>query len=119
MYANAEYYTNEYGGEIPADTVAKFLRLASERIDTATYNRIVARGFDNLTQFQQEKIKLATCLVADYMAEYGTDAGSVESYSVLDISVTVGTAGTEAARLGVPELALEALQKTGLCWRGL
>ena len=118
MYATSDYYATEYGGEIPADSIVRYLLLASEKIDTATFNRIVKIGFDNLTPFQQEKIQLAACLTADYIHENGAEPMAVQSYSVLDISVSVGTE-TEAARMGMPKMALELLQKTGLCCRVL
>ena len=117
MYADANYYVTEYGGYIPAESLTKFLSMACERIDTATFNRITAIGFDNLTPFQQGKIKLAACLQADFMYENGMEPMSVQSYSVLDISVSVGTSNTEAARAGMASLAYECLQKTGLCCR--
>lgn len=117
MYADTNYYLTEYGGIIPAESVPKFLAMACERIDTATFNRIPAIGFDRLTPFQQEKIKLAACLQADFMYENGPEPIAAQSYSVLDISVTVGTANTEAARAGMASLVYECLKKTGLCCR--
>lgn len=119
MYATVEYYYGTYGGDIPADAAAKYLNFATEKIDTATFNRIVAIGFDNLTPFQQDKIKMACCMCADYLYENGLEPMAVQSYSVLDISVTVGTNGTAAARLGMSSMAYELLQKTGLCCRVL
>ena len=118
MYATPDYYTQEYGGEIPADSIARYIRLAGEKIDTVTFNRIVAIGFDKLTPFQQEKIQFAACLIADHLYENGAEPLAVQSYSVLDISVSVSTE-TEAARMGIPQMALELLQKTGLCCRVL
>lgn len=118
MYATEDYYLTAYGGGIPADAVQKYLNFATEKINTATFNRIVAMGFDNLTQYQQDKIKLACCLCADYLHENGLDPMAVQSYSVMDISVTVGTNG-EAARLGMPSMAYDLLQMTGLCCRVL
>lgn len=116
MYATVDYYLTEYGGEIPAETVVKYLKLASEKIDTATFNRIVAIGFDKLTAFQQEKIQMACCLIADHIHENGIEPQAVQSYSVMDISVSVGTSGA-AAHMGIPSMAYELLQKTGLCCR--
>ena len=115
MYASIEYY-GTFGGVIPADVLPRYLALADERIDTATFNRIVAIGFDRLTPFQKEKIQKAACMIADYLYENGTEPMAAQSYSVLDISVSVG-AETEAARMGVPAMALEMLKKTGLCCR--
>ena len=116
MYATKDYYLTEYGGDIPAESVEKYLKFASEKIDTATFNRIAAVGFDKLTTFQQEKIMLACCLCADHIYENGLEPLAVQSYSVMDISVSVGTSGA-AAHMGMPQMAYELLQKTGFCCR--
>lgn len=118
MYATVDYYTGTYGGAIPADDAAKYLNFATEKIDTATFNRIPAVGFENLTPFQQDKIKMACCLCADYLHENGLEPVAVQSYSVMDISVSVGTSGA-AVQLGIPSMAYDLLQKTGLCCRVL
>lgn len=118
MYATSDYYLTEYGGDIPADSAEKYLKFASEKIDTATFNRIVAIGFDKLTAFQQEKIQMACCLCAEYLYENGLEPQAVQSYSVMDISVSVGTSGA-AAKAGMPSIAYDLLQKTGLCCRVL
>lgn len=118
MYATKDYYLSEYGGTIPAESVLKYLDFATEKIDTATFNRIVAIGFENLTPFQKEKVQKACCMTADFLFENGLEPMAAQSYSVLDISVSVGTTGAAAA-MGMPTMAYELLQKTGLCWRGL
>ena len=41
------------------DDVGDILRDAEEDVNAMTFNRIVAAGFDALTSFQQEKVKLA------------------------------------------------------------
>ncbi|MDY3828037.1 MAG: hypothetical protein SOZ71_04550 [Clostridium sp.] len=66
-YADQNYYYNKYNGEQQA--IKKYLELASEDIDTLTYNRIIYCGFDNLTNFQKEKIQRATCMLADFKIE--------------------------------------------------
>lgn len=66
-YADENYYHNEYGGE--EESIKKYLKSASEDIDTLTYNRIVHCGFNNLTDFQKEKIQRATCMFAEFKIE--------------------------------------------------
>ena len=52
-YVTSEYYQKEYGGSIvPEGDLIKALRQASRHVDSLTYNRIVGRGFSNLTTFQ-------------------------------------------------------------------
>ena len=50
MYADIEYYKNTYKGNLEDADVEKTLQQAGRHIDTLTYNRIVAIGFDNLTK---------------------------------------------------------------------
>ena len=58
LYVNEKYYSDEFSGvKLPDDKIEKYLKLAQEKIDSITFNRIVAIGFDNLTEFQKEKIK--------------------------------------------------------------
>lgn len=71
-YVDVEYYKNEYGGNIISDDELKQkLNKASDQIDTLTYNRIVAIGFENLSPFQQDKVKKAICYQADFIYQYG------------------------------------------------
>ena len=54
-YATELYYESGYGGSlIPGDSLRRLLIQASRHIDTLTYNQIVGRGFDNLTEFQKK-----------------------------------------------------------------
>src|SRR5690606_26424801 len=70
-YATEEDYKQYGEGLIPEDELERALSRASDQIDSLTYSRIVARGFENLTPFQQENIKKAVCRQADFMHQYG------------------------------------------------
>ena len=57
-YVRKEEYTEIYNGSvIPDEELEKALRQACRHIDSLTFKRIVAAGFDHLTAFQQETIK--------------------------------------------------------------
>ena len=57
-YASESYYEGKYEGTlIPEDDQKKALIQASRHVDALTFNRIVGRGFSNLTEYQQEIIK--------------------------------------------------------------
>ncbi len=63
-YATEVYYESGYGGSlIPGDSLRRLLIQASRHIDTLTYNRIVGRGFDNLTEFQKNVIQEVGSLI--------------------------------------------------------
>ena len=121
LYVNKEYYSNTFKGKnIPDEDIEKYLELAQEKIDSITYNRIVAIGFDNLTEFQKEKISKAICYQAEYIFKNGyndEDNRDISSYSVLDISVSVDNSSsnkTKAQKLNMSEMAYDLVHKTGL-----
>lgn len=121
LYVDKKYYSDEFkGNKVPINEIEKYLRLAQEKIDSITFNRIVAIGFNNLTKFQQEKIKDAICYQAEYIYVNGynnEDNRDVSSYSVLDISVSVDNSNnnkTIAQRKNMSEMAYDYVHKTGL-----
>lgn len=115
LYANEEYYFDTFeGNKIPDDDVKKYLELAQEKIDSITFNRIVKIGFDNLTDFQKEKIQRAICYQAEYILENGLETSNIASYSVLDINVSVGNKNTSASINHMSEIAYDLIHKTGL-----
>ncbi len=121
LYVNEKYYSDEFSGvKLPDDKIEKYLKLAQEKIDSITFNRIVAIGFDNLTEFQKEKIKEAICYQAEYIFENGYNNENnrdISSYSVLDISVSKDNSDsnkTLAERNNMSEMAYDYINKTGL-----
>lgn len=121
LYVDKKYYFDEFkGNKVPINEIEKYLRLAQEKIDSITFNRIVAIGFNNLTKFQQEKIKDAICYQAEYIYVNGynnEDNRDVSSYSVLDISVSVDNSNNDktiAQRKSMSEMAYDYVHKTGL-----
>lgn len=121
LYVNEKYYSNKFNGNIlPEDEIEKYLKLAQEKIDSITFNRIVAIGFNNLTKFQQEKIGDAICYQAEYICTNGYNNENnrdVSSYSVLDISVSVDNSNsnkTIAQGKNMSEMAYDYVHKTGL-----
>lgn len=115
-YITKEDYEKYWDLQADNNSFQKNLILAKEKIDCVTHNRIVAIGFENLTDFQKEKIKLAMCHQIAFIEENGTETDNVSGYSVLDISVNVDkTTQTKAQKLHMSSFALDQLQKTGLC----
>lgn len=115
-----EYAEMGYTG-IPSDDVEKFLTDASRNIDTLTFNRIVAKGFDNLTEFQKEIIKECVCKHADFLYENADAISNVfDTYSINSVTMKFGTGFAMMTDDGVPILTsvYAILKQTGLCWRG-
>ncbi|MNO23035.1 hypothetical protein D3C76_128280 [compost metagenome] len=70
-YATDADYALYGDGSIPAEQLDKALERASDQIDRLTYNRIVARGIDNLSPFQRTNVIKAVCQQADFIHKYG------------------------------------------------
>lgn len=117
MYLDPE----DYKGNIPAEELEKRLRRACRDIDSLTFNRIVRAGFENLTEFQQELIREAVELHADFCYDNAELLESpLSAYSINGVSmsfdkskiVTVGGITTSSE-------VYSLLMQTGLCCRSL
>ena len=123
MYAGIEYYKNTYKGNLEDADAEKALKKSSRHIDTLTYNRIVEKGFDNLTEFQQGIIKECECLMADWETE-NTDYinNMLSSYSLNGASMSFtgqSASATVVSGVAVSREIYSHLQKCGLCTRSL
>ena len=123
MYAGIEYYKNTYKGNLEDTEIEKALEKASRHIDTLTYNRIVAIGFDNLTEYQQGIIKECECLMADWETENTDYINSMlSSYSLNGASMSFtgqSASATVVSGVAVSRENYSHLQKCGLCTRSL
>lgn len=115
-----EYYMS--GGRIDGDNIKRCLVSASRHIDTLTFNRIVAKGFENLTEFQQDIVKQVCFDMANFEYENEDFLNSVvKSYSVNGVSMQFGEGINVAIVNGVAVKrdTYNLLAQTGLCYRGL
>lgn len=72
-----------------------YLEQASDEVDAACYGRIRKFGFENLTAFQQEKVKKAVCLHAAFLYNFGEELSSpVTSYGINGVSMSFSTERT-------------------------
>ena len=77
------------GGTISGDKLDAALERASSQIDALCYGRIRRAGFDNLTEFQQDCIRRATCLHAEFLSAYADALESpLQSYGINGVSMT-------------------------------
>ena len=126
MFYEPYVTTNEYknrinGNVIPDNELEKYLRQASRHIDTLTYNRIVGRGFSNLTIFQQEIVKEVVCTQAEFEYENKDIFDMVlQGYSINGVSMSFGgNSWNVKVEKGIPirRDVYEMLSQTGLCCR--
>lgn len=90
-YIDKNYYLSTYKGTLISnkDDITKYIKKACLDIDTLTFNRIVARGFENLTTFQQNIIKDVLCEHAEFLFENSDLLESVlSSYSINGVSMS-------------------------------
>lgn len=115
MYVDTEYYKNTFKGTvIPDEDLDNKLELASDDVDSLAYNRITAIGFDNLKSFQQDKIKKAVCLQAEFIYQYGDYFNlPVDSYTAGSLSLTFNSSNGVKA----PDSVIQYLKQTGLTCR--
>jgi len=122
LYSTVEDYIIEYGGQMTnRKQIENYLLLATADIDRVTFGRIKTRGFENLTDEQQDLIKRACCLQSDYLLENSeSDCCDIASYSAGSISVSFKTnSSSEASRENFSEDAYKLVRATGLTHRCL
>ena len=119
-YVTATEYAELGYTDIPSENATRFLTDASRNVDTLTFNRIVAKGFNNLTEFQKEIIKQVVCEQADFLYDNADAIASVlDSYSINGVSMRFGTGFNVIMEGGLPiqSTTYSLLQQTGLCCR--
>lgn len=120
-YVTANEYMALGYEAIPAEQLNAFLKESSRNIDSLTFNRIVKRGFENLTEFQQEIIKEVVCRQANFLYENADAISSIlDSYSINGVRMVYGRGFNVKIENGLPiqSNVYSLLEQTGLCWRG-
>lgn len=110
------------GGNIPAADIEKYIDKASRSIDSLTFNRIAALGFDKLTAFQKEVVKKVCFQMAKFEYENEDLINSVlQSYSINGVSMQFGSSWNTAIINGIAvrKDTYNLLIQTGLCYRGV
>lgn len=121
VYADEAYYHDVYRGtDIEPDSLGAALARASRHIDSLTFNRIAARGFNSLTDLQQSVIRQAVCALADFEEDNAELIGSVlAGYSVNGVSMQLSKGWNIHVENGVamPSALYGMLAQTGLTCR--
>ena len=120
-YASETHYRNEFKGSVlPDKEREKYLKQASRHIDSLTYNRIVGRGFSNLTHFQQCLIREVCCEQAEFEYENKEVFDMIlQGYSINGVSMQFSGSWNVKIEKGIPVKrdVYEKLTQTGLCCR--
>lgn len=119
-YADLADYMAMYPEAEPEESFERSLLQASRHIDSLTFNRILAKGFDNLTAFQRELIKEVCCEQARFEMENADEINMIlSSYSINGVSAQFGSSWNVFTDLGVAMKrdVYAKLMQTGLCCR--
>ena len=118
-YVDSTYYKETFGGTILPEVSSNLkLERASDQVDTLTYNRIIGIGFDNLTEFQKDKIKKAVCIHAEFIEQYGAYIDTpLSGFSAGSTSVSFNT--NKVNGITTAQEVLNYLKQTGLTCRRL
>jgi len=103
-YADLDDYRAHCKEAVEDDELKKALIKASRQVDTLTFNRVVGRGFENLSVFQQEIIKEVVCEQAAFNISNSVSMQFGESWNV---RVQKGVA--------MKRELYSILEQTGLC----
>ena len=106
--------------ELEEITIENCLKQASRDIDALTYNRIVKKGFDQLTDFQQEVIREVCCRHASFLHENEAMLKTyLNSYSINGVSMSFGNSWNLYVENGtaIERSLYEYLCQTGLACR--
>lgn len=117
-YATLDNYRN-YGLSGAGEEIAVLLDQASDAVDALCYGRIRRVGFDNLTEFQQEKVRKAVCYHAAFLSTYGDLLNSpLSSYGINGVSMSFD-AEKVVTQGGVTtnQAVMQQLRQSGLATR--
>lgn len=113
MYADYSYYKSDFDGKLLNEEEESLLQDSSDDIDDICFGRIRGRGFENLTEYQQNQIKKAVCSHADFKKQYGSFIDSpVSSYSIGKTSMSFNTQKING--IETTSNVIKLLNRTGL-----
>lgn len=119
-YVDYEYYKDTYKGTLEENVAIKLLEEASDQVDRLTYGRIRARGFNNLTEYQQEMVKKAVCYQVDFINSYGDYLSTpLSGFSIGDVNLSFGKENQGPGGVIADKKTLDYLSQTGLTTRRL
>ena len=117
------YFLGEYSGIIPQEKAQEMLDTASRHIDSLTFNRIIGRGYDNLTEFQKDILSRVCRAQAEFEYENADMLGSIVSaYSINGVSMGFDANGWNVCvenGVAMHRNTYDLLKQTGLCCRSL
>lgn len=120
-YVDSDYYLSvDNGTHLDCSNIDKYLRQASRDIDVLTFHRISDKGFDKLTEHQQEIIKEVCCEHASFLIDNEPMLKTyLSGYSINGVSMNFVDLNNVYMSQGVvmDKSLYRRLCATGLCCR--
>lgn len=122
-YVEVNYYFDTYkGSALSRENAEMYLSQASRDVDTLTFNRIGAKGFEQLTTRQKSVIKDVVCEYASFLCENEDMISTyLSSYAINGVNMAFGSCWNLVCEQGVamPRTLYKYLSSTGLTCRNL
>ena len=122
-YVDVETYLKNYTNtSLDEALLYKYLRQSSRDIDVLTFNRILEKGFENLTEYQQEIIREVCLEHTSFLIDNEELLKTyISAYTINGVSMNLGSFNNIYASQGVmmDRSMYQRLCSTGLCCRSI
>nr|UWH96873.1 MAG: Protein of unknown function (DUF3199) [Bacteriophage sp.] len=107
--------------DIPENQFEAFEKRAETDIDTLTFNRITEQGFENLTDFQKDRVRRSAAMQVKFTYDNSELLDSpLSAYSISGVSMSFDRSKVISLDgVTTTNQVYDALLQTGLCYRGL
>lgn len=122
MYLTYNQFYEQYPDtQIQEDSFQNLLQRAETDINGLTFNRITAKGFDSLSDFQKSIIRRAVAMQVNFIHDNSELLDSpLSGYSISGVSMSFDKSKiTEVDGVITSKSIYGVLLQSGLCYRGL
>ena len=107
--------------DIPENQFEALKKRAETDIDTLTFNRITEQGFENLTDFQKDRVRRSAAMEVKFTYDNSELLDSpLSAYSISGVSMSFDRSKVISLDgVTTTNQVYDALLQTGLCYRGL
>lgn len=122
MYLTYNQFYEQYPDtQIQEDSFQNLLQRAETDINGLTFNRITAKGFDSLSDFQKSIIRRAVAMQVNFIHDNSELLDSpLSGYSISGVSMSFDKSKiTEVDGVLTSKSIYGVLLQSGLCYRGL
>lgn len=122
MYLTYNQFYEQYPDtQIQEDRFQSLVQRAETDINGLTFNRITAKGFDSLSDFQKSIIRRAVAMQVNFIHDNSELLDSpLSSYSISGVSMSFDKSKiTEVDGVITSKSIYGVLLQSGLCYRGL